>query len=93
MMLSSSLLLAWAEINDPHLLSGIVFAAGVCLIYADNLGVRLGGGLLSLCAGLFASGPPGDPDNWLIPVAWVVIAIVVIVCIRPRWLKRVRGSG
>jgi hypothetical protein len=81
-------LLAWGHPSDPLVLLGLAFAAGVCLLYADNLPTRLSGSLLALAAALGASGPRGDPDNWLISVSWVGIAVVYMGIVRPRWLRR-----
>lgn len=79
--------IAWFRLSDPHLLFGLSFAAGICLIYSDNLPTRIGGALLAAAAALAASGPPSDTDNWLVSLIWLAIALVVMAVKRPRWLR------
>src|SRR5688572_25769723 len=81
-------LIAFAHPSEPLVLLGLAFAAGVCLLYADNLATRIGGCLLALAAALGASGPRNDADNWLISVTWVGLAVVCLAVFRPRWLRR-----
>ncbi|MBM4068884.1 MAG: hypothetical protein FJ271_08055 [Planctomycetes bacterium] len=87
-MRSEQIIIAWAHPSHPHVLFGLAFAAGVCLLYSDNLPTRLGGSLLAFAAALGASGPRGDPDNWFISLIWVGIAALCLVVIRPRWLGK-----
>lgn len=74
--------------SDPYLVGGVLFVAGICLLYSKDLATCVGGGLLSLGAGLFASGPKHDPDNWMGPAISGVIAVVWIAFVRPVWLRR-----
>jgi hypothetical protein len=76
--------------SDPIVLLALVYVAGICLIYADNLPTRLGGTLLSLAALLGASGPSTDPDNFYVQLLWIGLAVACLAIFRPQWLRDMR---
>lgn len=82
------MLFAFGHPSDPENLFPIAFAAGVCLFYAKDKATRCAGVLFALAAAMAATGPAGDSDNFWIALAYIAIAIVVVLLFRPAWMRK-----
>ena len=69
------------------MLSPLLFAAGLALLYSKEMATRIAGGCIVAVA-LGTACDLSDADNWYMAVFLAIVGLVVLLVFRPPWIRK-----